>query len=131
MSQNFRLSGLSMCISKRIKWILKKSHCENFFYIFFQSTHQVDMKNGVEFYKDFLVIQYSKNQLWRKIHHLWQQYKGMGFNGYDYWKSIKIQTGVNCVLHASSCVILFIARYCYMRWHNKYHYFFTHIPHLK
>ena len=35
-----------MCISKRIKWIKKKSHREkNFFCIFFQSPHQVDMKN--------------------------------------------------------------------------------------
>ena len=43
-----------MCISKRIKWILKKSHREKKnFCIFFQSTHHVDMKNGVECYKDF------------------------------------------------------------------------------
>jgi hypothetical protein len=34
---------------------LKKSHREKKknFCIFFQSTHQVDMKNGVECYKDF------------------------------------------------------------------------------
>ena len=38
-----------MCISKRIKWILKKSHREKKkFCIFLQSTHQVDMKNVVE-----------------------------------------------------------------------------------
>jgi hypothetical protein len=43
-----------MCISKRIKWILKKSHRENFFFcIFFQFTHQVGMKNNVECYKEF------------------------------------------------------------------------------
>ena len=36
---------------------LKKSHCEKkFFCIFFQSTHHVDMKNGVECYKDFFAI---------------------------------------------------------------------------
>ena len=38
-----------MCISKWIKWILKKSHREKIiFCIFFQSSHQVDMKNVVE-----------------------------------------------------------------------------------
>ena len=48
------LSGLSMCISKRIKWILKKSHREKFFFcIFLKSTHQVDMKNVVECQKEF------------------------------------------------------------------------------
>ena len=31
---------------------LKKSHCD-FFLIFLQSTHQVDLKNIVECYKDF------------------------------------------------------------------------------
>ena len=40
------LSALSMCISKRIKWILKKSHREKkIFFIFLKSSHQVDMKN--------------------------------------------------------------------------------------
>ena len=43
-----------MCISKRIKWTLKKGHREkNFVCIFFQSTHQVGMKNVVKCYKDF------------------------------------------------------------------------------
>ena len=44
-----------MCILKQIKWILKK-HREIFllfFCIFLQSTHQVDMKNVVECWKDF------------------------------------------------------------------------------
>ena len=50
----FRLSGLSMCISKRIKWIKKKATMKkNFFAFFFQSTHQVGMKNVVKRYKDF------------------------------------------------------------------------------
>ena len=44
-----------MCISKRIKWILKKSHREIFFFcIFLQSTHQVDMKNDVECPGEFI-----------------------------------------------------------------------------
>ena len=44
-----------MCISKRIKWIKKKSHREKkIFCIFFQSPHQVDMKNVVECPREFL-----------------------------------------------------------------------------
>ena len=43
-----------MCISKRIKWILKKSHREKFFFlIFLQSIHQVDIKNVVKLASDF------------------------------------------------------------------------------
>ena len=43
-----------MCISKRIKWI-KKSHGEIFFFtFFFQSSHQVDMKNVVECPREFI-----------------------------------------------------------------------------
>ena len=45
------LFGLFMCISKRIKWILKKSHREICFCIFLQSNHQVDMKNVGEYQK--------------------------------------------------------------------------------
>ena len=33
-------------------WIISKSHCD-FFFIFLQSTHQVDMKNIVKCYKHF------------------------------------------------------------------------------
>ena len=42
-----------MCISKRKKWILKKSHREKcfFFCIFLQSIHQVDIKNIVDCWK--------------------------------------------------------------------------------
>ena len=47
------LSGQSMCISKRIMWIISKSHREIFFCIFLQSPHQVDMKNVVKCYKDY------------------------------------------------------------------------------
>ena len=44
-----------MCISKRIKWIKKKSHREKKnFCIFFQSPHQVDMKNVVECPREFI-----------------------------------------------------------------------------
>ena len=44
-----------MCISKRIKWIKKKSHREKkIFCIFFQSPHQVDMKNVVECPREFI-----------------------------------------------------------------------------
>ena len=44
-----------MCISKRIKWIKKKSHREKkFFCIFFQSPHQVDMKNVVKCPREFI-----------------------------------------------------------------------------
>ena len=38
---------------KRDKVDLKKTPCKNFFCIFFQSTHQVDMKNVVCCYEDF------------------------------------------------------------------------------
>ena len=41
--------GLSICISKRIKLIKKESHSD----FFFQSIHQVGMKNVVKCYKDF------------------------------------------------------------------------------
>ena len=41
-------------ISKRIMWIISKSHREkNFFLIFLQSIHQVDMKNVVKWAWDF------------------------------------------------------------------------------
>ena len=44
-----------MCISKRIKWIKKKATVKKkFFCIFFQSTHQVDMKNIVECPREFI-----------------------------------------------------------------------------
>ena len=46
------LSGLSMCISKRTKWIKKKATMKKKICIFFQSTHQVDMKIVVKCYKD-------------------------------------------------------------------------------
>jgi hypothetical protein len=43
-----------MCISKRIKWIKKKSHREKlFFCIFLQYPHQIDMRNFVECQKEF------------------------------------------------------------------------------
>ena len=42
-----------MCISKRIKWILKKATVKKFFLHIFQSTHQVGTKNVVECYKEF------------------------------------------------------------------------------
>ena len=38
-----------MCISKWIKWIFKKKR-----YFFFQSPHQVDMKNVIECPREFL-----------------------------------------------------------------------------
>ena len=41
-----------MCISKRIMWIISKSH-QHFFFIFLQSTHQVDMKHVVKCSKHF------------------------------------------------------------------------------
>ena len=51
----FRFIRPSMCISKRIKWIKKKSHREKkIFCIFFQSPHQVDMKNVVECHREFI-----------------------------------------------------------------------------
>ena len=51
----FRFIRPSMCISKRIKWIKKKSHREKKkFCIFFQSPHQVDMKNVVECPREFI-----------------------------------------------------------------------------
>ena len=51
----FRFIRPSMCISKRIKWILKKSHREKkFFCIFFQSPHQVDLKTIVECPREFI-----------------------------------------------------------------------------
>ena len=51
----FRFIRPSMCISKRIKWIKKKSHREKiFFCIFFQSPYQVDMKNVVECPREFI-----------------------------------------------------------------------------
>ena len=50
----FRFIRPSMCISKRIKWIKKKGHREKkIFCIFFQSTHQVGLKNVVKCYKHF------------------------------------------------------------------------------
>ena len=53
-SSNY-LSGLSVCISKRVMWITSKYHQEKYFLcIFLQSTHQVDMKNVVKYCKHFL-----------------------------------------------------------------------------
>ena len=43
-----------MCISKLKKWIKKKATMKKKICIFFQSTHQVGMKNVVECYKHFL-----------------------------------------------------------------------------
>ena len=41
---------------------LKKTHCDNFFFAFFQSPHQVDMKNVVKWQKDFFCLfQCSRN----------------------------------------------------------------------
>ena len=42
-----------MGISKRIKWILKKATVKKKICIFFQSSHQVGMKNVVECCKEF------------------------------------------------------------------------------
>ena len=51
----FRFIRPSMCISKRIKWIKKKATMKNFFFaFFFQSPHQVDMKNVVECPREFI-----------------------------------------------------------------------------
>ena len=50
----FRFIRPSMCISKRIMWIISKSHFEIiFFCIFLQSTYQVDMKNVVDYQREF------------------------------------------------------------------------------
>ena len=50
----FRSLDLRSQISKRIMWIISKSHREKkFFLIFLQSIHQVDMKNVVKFSSDF------------------------------------------------------------------------------
>ena len=44
-----------MCISKQIKWIKKINHRKKiFFCIFFQSLHQVDMKNIVGCPREFI-----------------------------------------------------------------------------
>ena len=51
----FRFIRPSMCISKRIKWIKKNSHREKkIFCIFFQSPHQVGMKNIVKCPREFI-----------------------------------------------------------------------------
>ena len=42
-----------MCILKQIMYIISKSHHECFFWIFFQSIYQVDMKNIVKCVQDF------------------------------------------------------------------------------
>ena len=50
----FRSLDLRSQISKRIMWIISKSHREKFFFfIFLQFIHQVDMKNIVECQKEF------------------------------------------------------------------------------
>ena len=46
-------SDLSIWIRYQKNWNISKSHCEKKNCIFFQSTHQVDMKNIVECYKHF------------------------------------------------------------------------------
>ena len=52
----FRSLDLRSQISKRIMWIISKSHREkNFCLIFLQSIHQLDMKNVVKWWKDFLL----------------------------------------------------------------------------
>ena len=49
----FRSLDLRSQISKRIMWIISKSHRKFFFLIFLQSIHQVDMKNVVKWASDF------------------------------------------------------------------------------
>ena len=56
-----------MRISKRIMWIISKNHREIFFLIFLQSVHQIDMKNVVKCWKDFLPY-FTTLETYRAVH---------------------------------------------------------------
>ena len=64
----FRFIRLSMCISKRIKWIKKKATVKNFFFAFFSipssSRHEKRCQMSQRIY---CLFQCSKNYLWHTM----------------------------------------------------------------
>ena len=91
------LSSLSMCISKWIMWIISKSHCDFFIYIFAihsSSRHEKRCRMSVRL---FCLFQCSRNQQWL-VTNLWIFPISSLLAFRRRWRRLRLSTGCFCVV---------------------------------